>query len=192
MRTLKFSLGCKSLEIIYIAFIRPILENGDVIWCNCTQYVLEQLYKIHNKCARIATGAIKLISLETLQKDINLESLSERRYKHKQIMFYNMQSNKTSDFLSSLIPNPDQFPYNLRNSEDIRGIASRTTMYHNSFLPSVIRDWNNLPVIIRNNPTLSSIKIFLNKDRKYTPITLTQVVVNCRSFTLGFERTTEH
>lgn len=84
-------------------------------------------------------------------------------------MFHNMQSNKTPDYLSSLIPNPDQSRYSLRNSEDIRGITSRTTLYHNSFLPSVIRDWNNLPVIIRNSPTISSFKTFLNKDRKYTP-----------------------
>jgi hypothetical protein len=78
--------------------------------------------------------------LETLQKEINWESLSEKRYKQKLIMFYNMQSNKTPDYFSPLKPNPDQSQYNLRNSEDIRGITSRTTLYHNSFLPSVIRD----------------------------------------------------
>jgi hypothetical protein len=59
------------LEIIYVALIRHLLEYGDVIWCNCTHY--EQLDKIQNECARIATGATKLISLQTLQKEINLE-----------------------------------------------------------------------------------------------------------------------
>ena len=38
MRQLKFKLDQKSLEIIYTAFIRPILEYGDVIWDNCAQY----------------------------------------------------------------------------------------------------------------------------------------------------------
>ena len=38
MRKLKFKLDRKSLETIYIAFIRPLLEYGDVIWNNCTQY----------------------------------------------------------------------------------------------------------------------------------------------------------
>jgi hypothetical protein len=128
---LKISLDRNSFEIISIAFIKPVLEYGDVIWCNCTQYELKQLNRIQNECARVATGATKLISLETLQKEINWESLSKRRYKHKLIMFYNMQSNKTPDYLSSLIPNPDQSRYSLRNSEGIRGIASRTTLYHN-------------------------------------------------------------
>ena len=32
MRKLKFKLDRKSLELIYTAFIRPLLEYGDVIW----------------------------------------------------------------------------------------------------------------------------------------------------------------
>ena len=31
MRKLKFDLECKSLETIYISFIRPLLEYADVI-----------------------------------------------------------------------------------------------------------------------------------------------------------------
>ena len=38
MRKLKFKLDKKSLEIIYTAFIGPLLEYGDVIWDNCTEY----------------------------------------------------------------------------------------------------------------------------------------------------------
>lgn len=33
----------KSLEIIYIAFTRPLLECINVIWGNCTQYEKDQL-----------------------------------------------------------------------------------------------------------------------------------------------------
>ena len=38
MRKLKSKLDRKSLETIYTAFIRPLLEYGDVIWDNCSQY----------------------------------------------------------------------------------------------------------------------------------------------------------
>ena len=38
MRKLKFKLDRKSLETSYIAFIRPLLEYGDNIWDNCTQF----------------------------------------------------------------------------------------------------------------------------------------------------------
>ena len=38
MRQLNYKLDRKSLETIYTAFIRPILEYGDVICDNCAQY----------------------------------------------------------------------------------------------------------------------------------------------------------
>ena len=38
MRRLKYELERKSLEIIYTTFIRPILENADVIWDKCCDY----------------------------------------------------------------------------------------------------------------------------------------------------------
>ena len=55
MRKLKFKLERKSLETIYTAFIRPLIEYGDVIWDNCTQYEKQELDKIQNEVARIAT-----------------------------------------------------------------------------------------------------------------------------------------
>ena len=48
MRKLKFKLDRKSLEIIYTAFIRPLLEYGDVIWDNCAEYEKADLDKIPN------------------------------------------------------------------------------------------------------------------------------------------------
>ena len=37
MRKLKYDLGRKSLETIYVVFIHPILECADVFWDNCSQ-----------------------------------------------------------------------------------------------------------------------------------------------------------
>ena len=66
MRKLKFKLDRKSLEIIHTAFIRPILEYGDIIWDNCAQYEKMKLKKkIQLEAARIATGTTKLISINT-------------------------------------------------------------------------------------------------------------------------------
>ena len=43
MRKLEFKLDRKSLETIFTAFIRPLLEYGDIIWNNCTQYEKNQI-----------------------------------------------------------------------------------------------------------------------------------------------------
>ena len=75
VRKLKFKLDRKSLETIYTTFIRPLLEYGDIIWDNCTQAEKDELDKIQNKVARIATGATKLVSINNLYKEICWESL---------------------------------------------------------------------------------------------------------------------
>ena len=66
MRKLKFKLDRKSLETIYTAFIRPLLEYGSVTWDNCIQYEKQELEKIQTEAARIATGTTKLVSLQSL------------------------------------------------------------------------------------------------------------------------------
>ncbi|MCW4309282.1 MAG: reverse transcriptase domain-containing protein, partial [Candidatus Thiodiazotropha endolucinida] len=62
MRKLKFQLDRKSLETIYTVFIRPILEYGNEIWDNCTQYEKDELEKIQIEAARIATETTQLVS----------------------------------------------------------------------------------------------------------------------------------
>ena len=54
MRKFKYTLDRKSLETIYITFIRPILEYADIIWDNCTQQEKNYLEKIQLEAARIA------------------------------------------------------------------------------------------------------------------------------------------
>ena len=106
MRKLKFRLDRKALETFYLVFIRPILEYGDVIWDNCTQYQKNELDKILYEAGRIAIGATKLISLNALYKETNWETLSQRRETHKVTLFYKMINQLTPNYLSSLVPQP--------------------------------------------------------------------------------------
>ena len=43
MRKLKYEFDRKSLETIYLTFIRPILEYADIVWDNCTQHEKREL-----------------------------------------------------------------------------------------------------------------------------------------------------
>ena len=163
MRKLKFKLDRKSLETIYTTFIRPLLEYGDNIWDNCTQAEKYELDKIQNEAARIATGATKLVSINNLYKEICWESLQKRRNDHKLTLFFKMYNHLAPEYLSSLIPQQvnDISRYNLRNSNNIQTIRAKTNQYNNSFLPSVLRDWNTLPAETKQLNTLSSFKYFL-------------------------------
>ena len=97
MRKLKFKLDRKSLETIYISFIRPLLEYANVVWDNCTQYESDELEKIQNEAARIVTGATKLVSLQSLYIDTGWENLAARREKHKLTLYYKMQNGLTPE-----------------------------------------------------------------------------------------------
>lgn len=70
MRKLKYKLDRKSFEAIYLTFIGPLLEYGDMIWDNYTQYEKKKLDKIQNGAARIATGTTKLASVNSLYNEI--------------------------------------------------------------------------------------------------------------------------
>ena len=142
MRKLKFKLDRRSLQIIYFTFIRPILEYADVVWNNCTQYEVNELEKIQNEAARIVTGATKLVSINSLMQETGLETLSNRRKKHKLFLFYKMQHQMSPDYLSSLVPPTigSTTNYQLRNSSDLLTLHASSQLYFNSFLPSVIRE----------------------------------------------------
>ena len=81
-----------------------------------------------------------------------------------------MSTNVSPSYLSSLVPQSVDHAssYNLRNSHNLRPISTRTNLYYNSFLPSVIRDWNELPAVVRQLDSVCSFKNYLNRD--FTPV----------------------
>ena len=172
MRKLKFMLDRDSLNKIYISFVRPTLEYANIVWDNCTQYETNAIERIQIEAARIVTGATRLVSLDILSKETGWESLRDRRYKHKMCQFYKMTNDLTPTYLTSLIPSTveNTSAYNLRDSQNIRPLLTRTQLYYKSFLPSCIREWNEIPLNIRNSTSLLSFKQQLNKNNIKVPV----------------------
>lgn len=171
MRRLKFQLDRKSLQTIFISFIRPLLEYANVVWDNCTQQQSNDLEKIQNEAARIVTGATKLASIQSLLSDTGWESLASRREKHKLILYYKMVNNMTPEYLSSLVPPTvgSISRYNLRNETNLQTIPARSQHYYNSFLPSTTRIWNNLPEDTKNSLSVATFKNKLNNNINKPP-----------------------
>ena len=168
MRRLKFKLNRDSLNTIYISFVRPLLEYADVVWDNCTQTDKNELDKIQHEAARIVTGCTRLVSLHKLQCEVGWETLASRRSTHKLTLFYKMVHGLAPEYLSSLVPSTVGLvsSYNLRNSQHLTPIPSRTTLYANSFLPSVVCEWNSLPLDIQKSESVST---FRNKIKGNNP-----------------------
>ena len=120
------------------------------------------LKKNQNEAARIVTGATKLVSIYALLTETRWETLSSRRTKHNLTLFYKMKNNLCPSYLASLVPNNvgDVSMYNLRNVQHSQTVHAYTQLYFNSFLPSVIREWNALSQTTRE---LSSMDCFANQ-----------------------------
>ena len=67
------------------------------------------------------------------------------------------------NYLLALFPRTDAntVHYNLRNRNDFKTTARRTALYENSFIPSAVDCWNNLPEHLRNSPSISCFKRIL-------------------------------
>ena len=157
---------------MYFSFICPLLEYADVIWDNCTQYEVNEPEKIQNEADRVVTGATKLVSINSLYLETGWEPLASRWKKHKLMVFYNMVNNLSPTYLSSLVPSTvgNTTTYQLRNAANLHIIRANSKLYYNSFLPSVIRDWNELPDNVRNSLSKMVFKRHLNSNITNPPI----------------------
>ena len=147
------------------------MEYGSVTWDNCTQYEKQEFEKFQTEAARIATSTTKLVSLQSLYNETKWDSLEKRRNDHKLSLFFKMMNSLAPLYLSSLIPPTvnSLSRYNLRNSDNLQTIDCRTNQYFQSFLPSTVRAWNNLPPEAKQTDSLNSFKHFLNRDKSYVP-----------------------
>ena len=172
LRALKFKLRRHALERMYISFIRPLIEYSDAVWDNRSTESKKQLDLIHHEAAKIITGGTKLCSIQKLLSELGWETLQERRSKHKLVIFYKIINGLTPDYLSDLLPPivQDNVTYNLRNANNMRSLRARTNLYFNSFFPSTIRAWNELPDETKGASTVSAFKYQLNKHKKPPPM----------------------
>ena len=59
--------------------------------------------------------------------------------------------------------------YSLRKANDIQTLQTNTQLYDNSFLPSAVRLWDDLPDEIQNSNTIASFKRGLSVNRHSPP-----------------------
>ena len=76
-------------------------------------------------------------------------------------MFYKMQNNLCPVYLSSLVPRTVRSSVSYNG--DIQIVNTNTQLYNTSFLPSVIREWNDLPGEIQNATSIAAFKYNLKR-----------------------------
>ena len=94
-----------ALITIYKSSIRPNLDYADLIYDQPSNSTfVGKLESLQYQAALAITGAIKGSSREKIYNELGLESLSDRRWFRKLLVFYKIQKEKSPKYLFDLIP----------------------------------------------------------------------------------------
>ena len=126
---------------------------------------------IQRNAIRIITGAIRGTCQENLYQEINWVSTYERRNRKNLVTYFKLKNKILPKYMDDLIPRTtgSKSNYNLRNSDSMIAIPTRSSMYQNSFLPSVTNLWNTLPVDTTRITSINEFKNHLKKFDSKTP-----------------------
>ena len=164
LKFLQYRLSRKSLEILYLSFIRPTLEYGSIIWDGCTSIQSKQLENVQLAAARVITGATRGTSHNLIYDEVGLETLSERRRKAKLIHFYKIVYGDAPQYLRNLVPEPTS--QRLKSRGIFPEIPTSRDYFRSSFFPSVIGLWNELPIDTRKAESCEEFRAKLNRNAK--------------------------
>ena len=159
IKKLRYSLPRRSLITIYKAFLRPLIDYGDIIYDQpSNESLCEKIESVQYKAALAITGAIQGTSRDKIYQELGLESLKSRRWYKRLTCMFKIMRNEAPDYLISLIPNSK--PTIKTRNGHIPMYHCRTECFKNSFFPSTLTDWFKLDRSIRNS---ESISVFKNK-----------------------------
>jgi len=130
---------------------------------------MKQIEQIQYEAARVLTGAWKGTSREKLYKILGWESLNERRIMRKVSTIYETIQTKKPTYLYKIIEKQiydESYRELTMGTNLLKPINCSKPCYKLSFIPSAIKDWNNLDDEIRDSRSKNIFKKrILNKIR---------------------------
>ena len=159
IKKLRHSLPRKSLLTIYKAFLRPLVDYGDIIY-NQPQNgsFCAKIESVQYTAALAITGAIQGTSRDKLYHELGLESLKSRRWYKCLSCMFKIMKREAPNYLINLIPRCKQ-TIRTRNNQ-IPNYHCRKNYFKYSFFPSTLNDWFKLDNNLRNS---ESIEIFKSR-----------------------------
>ena len=121
----------------------------------------DRLEQLQLEAARIVTGLTAYSSKDSVYQETGWGKLSSRRERKKLCLMYNMYHGYAPSYLCDLLPPlvRDVTNYPVRNRNDYTVPRCRLSLYHSSFISSVINLWNSLDDDTRNTRISDSFKI---------------------------------
>ena len=144
---------------MYTSFIRPGLEYGSIVFCNCTETEDEILESVQRRAFKIITGGIVRAPTNNLYNEIGMETLKVRRERNVLLFFFKIIHNMVPSYLQELKPDKKKSGrYAFRTKNDFVEPDWRITKYRKSLLPFAISLWNRLDENTRKITNYESFK----------------------------------
>ena len=177
LKTLKWKLNRRSLEILYVSFVRPLFEYADVVWDSAPshQYLFDNIEKLQIEAARIVTGTNRYSSKELLYRETGWLQLSTRRSIHRLNLCHKIVNGTCPRHLRTKLNEYQTHtnPYETRGQNDLYIPLCRTETLRNSFFPFTMKLWNALDESLKLSPSHEIFRIRLfnmfnpNKTKYY-------------------------
>ena len=161
----------KTLEKLYMSFIRSKLEYGGIIWDNCSQEQSDMIENVQLRAAKIVSGAIRRTHTELLYSELCWEPLQVRRHKQRLTTMYKIKNNDAPTYLCNTLPDTvaHTTDYNLRNRDDVSMFKTRTKTFQLSFFPRTVNEWNRLTKEQKESPNALAFRDKLDPVAKTPP-----------------------
>ena len=104
LAALKTLIDRKTLTTMYTSFIRPGLEYGSILFCNCSGTEDELLESVQRRAFKIITGGIVRTPTINLYNEVGMETLKARRDRNVLLFFFKIINNMVPDYLQELKP----------------------------------------------------------------------------------------
>ena len=143
--------------------MRPHLEYGVQVWCPWNAEDIKKLEKIQEKAIKMICG-LSSQSYEEKLKELQLESLSDRRKRLDMIQTYKILKgidnvdrkiwfSTYGDEATTMTTRLSNHPLNLKRQQ-----ISKTECRKHFFSQRVIDDWNRLPDYVKDSKNISTFK----------------------------------
>ena len=148
----------------YKALVRPVLEYCCCVWDPHLQKNINKLEKVQRRAARFVLNRHKKTdSVESMLRELNWDTLQERRRQARLKMFYKI-NNGLATFRSRKMNQLPERPGRRGHNQMYERVECRTNYRNESFLPKTIRDWNNLPQATVQSPSLGAFSMRVSKS----------------------------
>ena len=152
MKFLSKYVSRKVLVMTYTMHVRPHLEYGDIIFHNCSEYLMEMIESIQYQAGLIATGCWHKTSRLKLYEELGWESLDSRRSSRRLFSYHKIISQTAPSYLSEYVltePLPDRC----------------SQRYKRTFFPECFSKWSNLDPALRSLDFLKFKKSIIKSSR---------------------------